>query len=70
MDSGAQANILPVSEIKLMSSRPELKVTSTKLTSYNGSNIFVLGKFSTIVRVNKKSATVEIIVVDSNSKPI
>ena len=31
MDSGAQANILPVSEIKSMIPQPELKQTSTKL---------------------------------------
>ena len=71
MDSGAQANILPVSEIKSMIPQPELKQTSTKLTAYNGSNISVLGKFSTIVSVNtKKSVEVEFIVINGNSKPI
>ena len=33
MDSGAQANISPVSEINSMIPQPELKQTSTKLTA-------------------------------------
>ena len=66
MDTGAQVNLLPVSEINKLRPRPKILSSSIKLSAYNGSDIKVMGK----VNLKVKGANVEFIIVDERLKPI
>ena len=70
LDTGAQANILPTSELNRMHPRPKLKRTSTRLTAYNGSNIPVVGELSTPIEIKGKTQTIDFTIVEGNYRPI
>ena len=70
LDTGAQANILPTSELNRMHPRPNVKRTSTRLTAYNGTNIPVVGEMSIPVEIKDKTQTINFTVVEGNHRPI
>lgn len=44
IDTGAQANVLPLSTLRQISTVPTLEKTDTRLSAYNGSDIPIIGK--------------------------
>ena len=71
LDTGAQANILPLHIYYSLENRPRLHKTNIKLSAYNGESIPVKGKV--VVRIEKgknKSFLVQFIVVPTKSNPI
>ena len=62
MDTGAQANVLPMSTLKRLSSMPPLDKTHTRLTAYNGMDIPVMGKCTLAIHHNNAIHSVPFIV--------
>ena len=69
IDSGAEANILPLREYKNIRNRPKLHKPRVKLSAYNGTNIPVEGSCILYVE-NNKSYPILFIVADIDSQPI
>ena len=70
LDTGAQVNLLPISEVNKFKKKPKLQRTLIKLSAYNGSEITVLGKVDAVVSIDGKKLLNEFIVVEENFKPI
>ena len=70
MDTGAQVNLLPLSEINKLRPKPEILPCSVKLSAYNGSSIKVIGKIYLDITFKDKSVSTKFVVVEGNLKPI
>ena len=70
IDSGAQANILPLKDYKKIISPPALTTPRCKLSAYNGSDIPVKGSCTLDVQYKNVSIPVLFLVADINSAPI
>ena len=67
MDTGTQANVLPLSTLGSLSSKPHIAKTHTKLTAYNGMNIPVIGKCTLQIHHKDAIHSVPFIVTDTRS---
>ncbi|XP_022805149.1 techylectin-5B-like [Stylophora pistillata] len=67
MDTGTQANVLPLSTLESLSSKPHIAKTHTKLTAYNGMNIPVIGKCTLQIHHKDAIHSVPFIVTDTRS---
>ena len=70
IDSGAEANIIPLREYKNIRNGPKLHKPRVKLSAYNGTNIPVEGSCILYVENNNKSYPILFIVADIDSQPI
>ena len=70
IDSGAEANIIPLREYKNIRNRPKLHRPRVKLSAYNGTNILVERSFILYVENDNKSYPVLFMVADIDSQPI
>ena len=70
MDTGAQANVLPISTLKTLSTKPPIDKTHTRLTAYNGIDIPVMGKCILDIHHNNTIHSVPFIVADTTSPPL
>ena len=66
----AQANALPISTLKRLSTKPPIDKTHTRLTVYNGINIPVMGKCILDIHHNNTIHSVPFIVADTTSPPL
>ena len=69
IDSGAEANIIPLREYKNIRNSPKLHKPRVKLSAYNGTNIPVEGLCILYVENNNKSYPFLFIVADIDSQP-
>ena len=70
LDTGAEANVLPVSDYNKLLNRPPLKSTDIKLTAYGGSSINPIGTCILQCSSKDKSHDVKFYVVTVDSQPI
>ena len=70
IDSGTEANIIPLCEYRNIRNRPKLHKPRVKLTAYNGTNIPVEGSCILYVENNNKCYPILFIVADIDSQPI
>ena len=70
LDTGAEANVLPVSNYNKLLNRPPLKPTDIKLTAYGGSSINPIGTCILQCSSKDKSHNVKFYVVTVDSQPI
>ena len=70
IDSGAEANSIPLCEYRNIRNRPKLHKPRVKLTAYNGTNISVEGSCILYVENNNKCYPILFIVADIDSQPI
>ncbi|KAK2554120.1 hypothetical protein P5673_024472 [Acropora cervicornis] len=61
MDTGAEANVLPISTLKRLSTKPPIDKTHTRLTVYNGTDIPVMGKCTLDIHHNNRIHSVPFI---------
>ena len=66
VDTGAQANILPLHMFKTLDPKPVLKKTKTKLTSYTGEQLNTAG----VCNLNVMGKELKFFVVKTNQRPI
>ncbi|XP_055872154.1 uncharacterized protein LOC129923716 [Biomphalaria glabrata] len=69
LDTGAQVNILPYRIFKQLK-RKKLLETTSKLTTYSGERLKVVGKAHIKCTVKSKTAIIEFQIVETYSKPI
>ena len=70
LDTGAEANVLPVTVFNKLSIRPSLQPTTTRLTAYGGSLISAIGTCELNCEINGNSHRIKFYVVDVDSQPI
>ena len=69
--TGAQCNILPLEIFNRISNRPTLEHSNTKLRTYDGSTINLVGKCELNIMTEHQSGKCEFFIVDVNStKPL
>ncbi|KAF0747865.1 Uncharacterized protein FWK35_00020961 [Aphis craccivora] len=70
-DTGAQANVLPSEILKGINTQVVLEPTKTKLSTYDGNNIKVLGKCNLVIETgngNEKQKSCEFYVVNTQAE--
>ena len=70
MDTGAQANVLPLSIYNQLNIRPILTETNVKLSAYNGESIPAVGQCELNLKNKNENYQVTFIVTDSKSPPL
>ena len=70
MDTGAQANVLPLSTYNQLNIKPILEETNVKLSAYNGGDIPAIGKYEVNLVNKNESHKVMFIVTDTESPPL
>ena len=70
MDTGAQANVLPLSTYNQLNIKPILEETNVKLSAYNGGDIPTIGKCELNLVNKNESHKVMFIVTDTKSPPL
>ncbi|CAB4040232.1 Hypothetical predicted protein, partial [Paramuricea clavata] len=70
MDTGAQANVLPLSTYNQLNIKPILEKTNVKLSAYNGGDIPAIGKCELNLVNKNESHEVMFIVTNTESPPL
>ena len=70
LDTGAEANILPIATYNKLSLKPPLKPTDVKLTAYGGTSLSPLGRCQLNCNVKGFNHTLQFFVLDVDSQPI
>ena len=70
LDTGAEANILPISTYNKFPFKPPLHPTNTKLTAYGGASLSPIGVCSLDCNVKGLQRNVKFFVLDVDSQPI
>ena len=70
MDTGVQANVLPLSIYNQLNIRPTLTETNVKLSAYNGESIPAVGQCELNLKNKNENYQVTFIVTDSKSPPL
>ncbi len=70
MDTGAQANVLPLSIYNQLNIKPTLTETNVKLSAYNGESIPAVGQCELNLKNKNENYQVTFIVTDSKSPPL
>ena len=70
LDTGAEANILPISTYSKFPFKPPLHPTNTKLTVYGGTSLYPIGICSLDCNAKGLQHNVEFFVLDVDSQPI
>jgi hypothetical protein len=68
MDTGAQANVLPLSTYNQLNIKPILEETNVKLSAYNGGDIPTIGKCE--VNLVNKNESHKVMFTDTESPPL
>lgn len=70
IDTGAQANILPLKLYNSLGIKSNLRQTQVTLTSYTGNNLKIVGKCYIPCKKDDKTFNLEFYIVDSNTQAI
>ena len=70
MNTGAQANVLPLSIYNQLNIRPILTETNVKVSAYNGGSIPTVGQCELNLENKNENYQVTFIVTDSKSPPL
>ena len=70
MDTGAQANILPLSVYNNLKNKPLLEKTNVKLSTYNGRDIPTIGKCELNLENKNENCKVSFVVTETKSPPL
>ncbi|XP_046851902.1 uncharacterized protein LOC124445243 [Xenia sp. Carnegie-2017] len=70
IDTGAQANVIPMATIEKLATRPPIEKTNTTLTAYNGMNIPVVGKCTLDIQHNNQTHAIPFVVANTTSPPL
>ena len=70
LDTGAEANVIPIEVFNQLTNRPKVHPTKTKLTAYGGTTIKLLGKCTLQYTSKHKCCDVKFYVVNADSQPI
>ncbi|XP_046864316.1 uncharacterized protein K02A2.6-like [Xenia sp. Carnegie-2017] len=70
IDTGAQANVIPMGTIEKLATRPHIEKTNTTLTAYNGMNIPVVGKCTLNIQHNNQTHAIPFVVANTTSLPL
>ena len=70
LDTGAEANIIPIEVFNQLTNRPKVHPTKTKLTAYGGTTIKPLGTCTLQCTSKHKCCDVKFYVVNADSQPI
>jgi hypothetical protein len=70
IDSGHQANIIPITEFNKLKKKPKLREAKCRLTAFNGTNIPVKGSCILFVKRGNSSLPISFIVADIDCQPI
>ena len=70
LDTGAEANILPISTYNKFPLKPPLHPTNTKLTAYGGTSLSPIGVCSLDCNVKGSQHNVDFFVLDVDSQPL
>lgn len=66
IDTGSQANIIPVRQLQTFQCQPVINKSTTKLTSYSGEKLFVKGQYT----LNCQGHVLQFFVVDTDQDPV
>lgn len=70
VDTGAQADVMPIDVYKSLELKPPLEATSEKLQAYGGYSIKTLGKITVTIQYKEQSCESNVIIVEKGNRSI